>query len=253
MKKAVIGTLFGVLGFGVCLVATVPAAWVWHLLPQKPAHIQLYGISGSVWQGQVEQVVIDGRPLEQLQWQLLPRKLLTGALGGTLKITGNPVQAHANIQYGWSGLTIENGRFHTPLSWLVGQQKLLMNVQVGGSSTLTLRTYQQGQPWCEQLQGRLLVTGLDINSSMGAYALGDLAGDLRCQQGQLILQMDANENRIGIAGELRLMAANRIDINATIRPTEEQPASLKTLLPMLGQADANGAYPFKYQGPVPIL
>ncbi|QIZ78952.1 type II secretion system protein N [Ferrimonas lipolytica] len=222
-------------------------------MPNKPKQVQLSGINGSVWQGRIAHARIAGRDIEQLQWQLHPSALLSGHLAASFSMDGGLVQGKGDISYGLAGLKAEGLRLSAPLPWMVGKQRLPLRTRLDGHATLNVRTLEQGQPWCEQLQGRLLVERLDVNNQFGAYPLGNIAGSLACQQGQVQLKIDESENVIGLNGELLLKANNQVEVNAKIRQTEQQPQSLVQALQFIGKPDSTGAYPVNYSGPIPGL
>ncbi|WP_028116516.1 type II secretion system protein N [Ferrimonas senticii] len=253
MKRAVIYGISGLLFFLLCLLVTAPAAWLWQLLPNKPKQVQVSEISGSLWQGRIGYLKIAGRELEQITWQLHPSALLTGKLSASVSVDGALVQGKGDVGYGFSGAEAEGLRLQAPLTWLVGNQRLPFRTKLAGSVTLNARTFSQGGPWCSQLQGRLLVNGLDVNNQFGAYPLGDIAANLRCDNGELVVDVDGSENRIGVAGELRLQADAQVQVAATITETAEQPESLRQALPFLGKANAAGVYPLNYNGRIPGL
>ncbi|WP_298440611.1 type II secretion system protein N [uncultured Ferrimonas sp.] len=253
MKQAVKYSLIGAVIFSFFLLINTPAAWIWQLLPNKPKQVQLSEISGSLWQGKIGYAKVAGRELEQLSWDLIPSALLGGNVALDLSIDGAVVQGKGHVQYGLAGLQAQGLRLQAPLPWLVGKQRLPLRTRLAGGVTLNLRTLAQGLPWCEQLQGRLLLEQLDVNNQFGAYPLGNIAANLGCQQGQVVVQVDQAENRIGVNGELRLLANNQVQVNATIRETEGQPDSLRQALSFIGKPDASGAYPLNYSGAIPGL
>ncbi|GAA4891250.1 type II secretion system protein N [Ferrimonas pelagia] len=246
---------YGLAGFVVYLLfllANVPAAWIWKLAP-KPPGVAISGIDGTLWQGQIGQLNVADRQLENIHWILSPAQLLTATAALDFRIEDSVVQAQGAVQYGLGGLAAENLRFSAPLGWLVGDTRLPLRTELSGGVTLNVRQLEQGQPWCEQLNGRLLITGLDVRNQFGHYPLGDLAGSLACQQGNAQLSVDEAENRIGVQGEALLLADNQVKLAATIRETDEQPTDLRQALMFLGQPDSSGAYPLNYNGVIPGL
>ncbi|MBW3165996.1 type II secretion system protein N [Ferrimonas balearica] len=245
-------TLLGVVLYLLFLVINVPAALVWQFAP-VPNGIKASGLNGTLWQGQAEQLTVAGRQLEQVSWELHPSQLLTGQAGLSFRLDGGVARGQGSVSYGLSGLAVDNLRLSAPLPWLLGNTRLPFRTKVGGNATLSLNDSAQGTPWCDRLSGRVLVDGLDVNNQFGQYPLGNLAGTLSCDQGNLKLVMDEAENTIGVQGEALLLADNQIKVAAQIKPTDSQPSDLRQALTFLGKPNADGAYPINYNGPIPGL
>ena len=77
--------------FGVSLIANMPAQLV---VPHQAGKLQLLGIGGTVWRGEVKQILYDGKalPVRNLSWSIRPAALL----GGTLKAEFHERQAPMN-------------------------------------------------------------------------------------------------------------------------------------------------------------
>lgn len=78
MHKGLWFTSAGIV-FGLSLLAHVPAQVV---VPERAGELQLLGVSGSVWRGEVEQMRYSGKalPIQNLNWKVRPTALLGGKL-----------------------------------------------------------------------------------------------------------------------------------------------------------------------------
>ncbi|TKB56218.1 type II secretion system protein N [Ferrimonas aestuarii] len=233
----------------VFLVVTVPASLVWNWAP-KPNGIKLDGISGNLWQGRVQAASIAGRQFNDLTWELQPAALLSAKVRANVTLAGD-IQGRGVVEYGLSGLSVENLKLDSDAGTLLGKRRLPFRTQVAAEIQLNLSDAAQGTPWCERLNGRLTLLGLNVNNQFGQFELGNLAGQLSCQQGNIQLAMTERDNRIGVAGNLVLKANNQVEVNAGIRETAQQPEMLKKNLSFLGNQDANGVYPITYSGRIP--
>lgn len=65
--------------FGISVVANMPAQLV---IPESPGRLQLLGIGGSVWRGEIKQILYDGKvlPVRDLNWKVRPTALVRGTL-----------------------------------------------------------------------------------------------------------------------------------------------------------------------------
>lgn len=77
--------------FGLSILAHVPARLV---VPEQISPLRFQGIGGSVWRGEIEQILYSGKPLpvRNLRWKVRPAALL----GGTLKADFHERQTPAN-------------------------------------------------------------------------------------------------------------------------------------------------------------
>jgi hypothetical protein len=65
--------------FGISVLANMPAQVV---IPNNSGRLQLLGIGGSVWRGEVRQILYDGKvlPVRGLNWNVSPTALIRGTL-----------------------------------------------------------------------------------------------------------------------------------------------------------------------------
>jgi len=77
--------------FGVSLIANMPAQLV---VPEHSGKLQLLGVDGSVWRGEIKQILYSGKalPVQNLNWTVKP----TALLAGTLKADFHEQQAPMN-------------------------------------------------------------------------------------------------------------------------------------------------------------
>nr|WP_210147281.1 type II secretion system protein N [Shewanella sp. WXL01] len=234
------------------LVAYVPANWLVSIAP-VPHNIKLSGVSGTLWQGQADMLKIDRRQIDQVSWQLNPWSLLLAQadLDVTIGTRATPVSGKANVTLSMSGIKAENLRFEAPSSFLLAGARLPFRTKVLGDLSVIVEKFEQGQPWCEQLTGKLFVNGVDVTNQFGAYPLGNMAFNLACVDGQVQLSAEDKGNDIGLAGTVTLVDQKRVQVAAKIKPTPNQPEDLTKALAFLGKQDSQGYYPINYQGRIP--
>jgi len=78
MQKRLLFIVAGIV-FGFSLLAHLPARMV---VPEHLGKLHLLGIRGTVWRGEIQQMLYSGRPLpvRNLHWKVRPAALLRGAL-----------------------------------------------------------------------------------------------------------------------------------------------------------------------------
>src|SRR5690554_2767927 len=85
-RSAALAVIIYVLG----LIVFLPARLVVALLP-LPEHIQVAGVEGTLWRGQAQQVRLQHKYLEQVNWHVFPLALVTGKLAADVHIGQSPV------------------------------------------------------------------------------------------------------------------------------------------------------------------
>ncbi|QIR13165.1 type II secretion system protein N [Shewanella aestuarii] len=236
------------------LVAYLPANWLVSIAP-LPSNVSLAGVDGTLWDGQADLVKIDNRQLENVSWQLSPLGLFLGQANVDFQI-GNratAVSGRGSVSYSLSGLSAENVRFEAPNSFILAGTRLPFRTQISGDVSLMVQTLEQGQPWCEQLNGKLFLNSTNVTNQFGEYPLGDVVLGLSCIDGQVQLNTDEQTNQLGLQGTLILAEKNLVKISAKIKPTDSQPDDLRKALSFLGKQDSQGYYPINYQGTLPGL
>ena len=250
IKKIVIGVFI----YLMFMVVYIPANWIVGIAP-LPNNIKLSGVTGTLWQGSADLVSIDRRLIEQVSWDLNPWALLIGTANVDLQIgsRATAVSGQGDISWSLSGLSAENLRFEAPNQFLIGNARLPFRTKVDGDVSLIIERLEQGEPWCEQLSGKLFLNRIDVKNQFGEYPLGDIALGLSCIDGMVQLNTDDSMNKMGIEGIATLGENNRFSVSAKIKPTPEQPEDLTQALSFLGKQDSQGYYPINYNGVIPGL
>lgn len=249
-KKVIIG----VLCYLIFLIALLPASIVLSLAP-LPNTISLSGVSGSIWSGSIETVTVQKRQLELVQWELSPWDLFLGKAKLDLVVgnRGTAVNGKGLVTLSMSGIKAQGLRFEAPGSFLIGNSRLPFRTKVDGELSLIVEELAQGQPWCEQLTGKVFLNRAKVKNQFGDYPLGDIELGLSCVDGNVKVKTDETMNQLGLSGSVLLQAEKMVQISAKIKETASQPEDLKKALVFLGKHDSQGYYPISYQGRIPGL
>lgn len=103
-----------VLVLGAVLFWTAPAEIAYRFARHRIAAIELQGIKGSVWNGSAERAISFGQDLGRVDWTLEKAPLLRGDYAGTLKITGERLDASAQLAGGNRDLALKNLKARIP-------------------------------------------------------------------------------------------------------------------------------------------
>jgi len=239
VKRAIWIGILAVLAFAVILVVRLPASWVSGALPPGVACAQM---SGTVWNGACEALAVQNTALGDLQWQLHPVGLLSGALVCEFAIDGPVGTATAQVA-ARSGerIAVRNLRAHFALNPAL-MRSLPPNLRGTVDTDLALLRLTHGA--IAAAEGRIdlhdLAQGGDKSSNWGDYTItfppggsGEPTGALRSVRAPLDLQ-----------GQVRLTRTPPgFVLSGFVTPRPDTPADLLGELGALGTPDAQGKRP----------
>lgn len=233
------------------LVVLAPAAW-WLKLVHLPAQVQLGPVSGTLWQGQVQAVSLNGYVLPEVQWQLKPWALLTGKLAlsldiGQIRQTTLPY-AKAQLAYSFSGLELQSSQLRLPVGPIVPLLKLRLPFEVAASGNLLLniQDFSMGQPWCTQLSGKASWLDAKFQAPSGWIDLKAIDANLSCNQGQLQLVTEP-ANPLALNVTALIGEQGKYQLNGTLKPDASMPKEVHQAMQFVGQPDAEGRFTLKLQ------
>lgn len=229
------------------MVLLTPAAW-WIKLAPLPADLQLGTVTGTLIQGKVSAIQYQHLYLPELKWQLNPWQLLTGK--AQFNVTSGSRQqtklafVAATVNYGFRGLSLQNSILSLPVAEVMPLLQLPVPMAASGELVFDITEYQQGQPWCEALQGNASWLDAKLQSLSGNWLdFQALFATVQCEQGSIVLQTAA-DNVLGLAATLQL-DKTRFQLNGTLKPEPSLPEEVHQAMQFLGQPDANGRYTIK--------
>ena len=104
MKQVIKYGLLGLLCYLVLLIATIPAAPViYQIQQQAPRTFQAGGVSGTLWNGKIAQVVASGETLANIRWEVKPLSLFTGELAIKLRAGDKEEWLDSKVAVSFSG------------------------------------------------------------------------------------------------------------------------------------------------------
>jgi len=232
---------FSYLGF---LAAGLPAATLWRSLEPRmnlPTTMEIHGISGTVWSGQVADLRWDNQHLGSLTWRWQGSALLRGSIG--LQLTWTLDAAELTGQLHLRPFRVEG--HHVQGQWPATQlqQWLDLPLLFGGEVHIALARVD----WHQDL-GLTAATGslLWADAAMGLpqpAPLGTLRADLSvADPGQLRLDLEsAPEAPVQISGHVIVLPPLDYRTDLNLLPTASANATLRTALSQLGTAQPDGS------------
>lgn len=220
------------------LVWFAPARWAAPWLNARMHGVALRGVSGSVWDGQADALVMaDGTDLGRLRWTLSHRALL-GRPQGSVELAGSMLDAQGGFLREGDTLRWHDVRMRLVLDRLVPPPATPFGRLRGElRGELAHATLRGG--WPVSMDGHLRWQDAAVDGADGRLPLGNLAATITAREGviQAGLQDDGH-------GPLRLdgqLQASPLGwrLQAVLAPRGDHPA-LARWLARLGPPDAQG-------------
>ncbi|WED21935.1 type II secretion system protein N [Vibrio sp. JC009] len=250
MKRIV---LFSILFLFVTLIsvcAHTPASFVFKYMP-KVKGLEIAGLSGTIWHGKAQSVVVRGINLGQVSWDFIPSDLFQGEAAYAVRFGRNsPMKLSGKgiIGYGFSGPFAENLHASVPAESALQFAPVPVPVEVSGQLDLTINEYQYASPWCQSARGALVWNASQIDSPLGGLELGTIIADLECSDSTLIAKGEHDVAQLSGAIDAELSSDMKYRLDTWFKPGAQFPPSMQKQLKWLGDPDNQGRYPFVLSG-----
>ena len=240
--------LLGTVVYLLSLLILTPAAW-WLKLAPLPAELRLGLVQGTLWQGQITALRYQSLELRQVEWQLKPWSLLTGAL--VVDLQAGELAEHqqpyikGQLRYGFSGLQLNDTLLRYPVADLAPMLTLPLPIAADGQLMVDIEHYRQGSPWCKQLTGQASWQEARLEPPTGWIDLQHIFATLQCDDGELLLVTDG-QNPLGLDVSARLLGGSRFSVDGTLKPDSSMPEEVHQAMQFVGAPDAEGRYRIRF-------
>lgn len=251
MKKKILLTFILSMTFIVSAIVHLPIQLVLNHAP-LPKHLNVSGASGTLWQGQVQQLQWQRYNLGEISWQLEPSKLLAGKLQAVVRLgRGNPWQLRARgvVGYSFQGAYAENVIASMPATKAMGfAPSMPIPLDIAGQLELSLQSWQYAAPYCRSAQGKLVWNTDQIGTPLAPLEVGPVVANLSCKDH--LINMAGNQESQQVKSEFSLdLQANRQYVaKAWFSPQADMPQLFTDQLKWLPEPDNRGRYQFSYRG-----
>ena len=247
-------SLAALLFFVVSLVLTMPAKHIVNRLA-LPANVSIAGVSGTLWQGQAQRVVVAQTQLNNLHWNIDSLPLLWGELGASIKL-GNARQlitpyARGQLSYHLFSqeVSADNLTVRVAAQEVLDRANLPMQVLAKGAvetrltqASLSLAT---GQPQCKTLNGQGSWRNASVIAPSGLVALGDFKAQLGCPDGQLQIQVN-EPNKLNLTFVAQGSSMQNLSVSGKFNIPNDMPQELQAVARFLGTPGADGFTQFTW-------
>lgn len=242
-RNTLMALLLGLCTYVVFLIAKLPAEQLVARVT-LPAGLKVQHVSGTLWQGQIEQMSIQGIPIRRLEWQLSPWGLLAGKAvlqlhGGNMR---NPEELSLSGQLSLSQSSIgaTDLNMYVPADLIIAQLPLPLPVNARGRFKVQLQQLDYAQQ-CQSLSGTGQWLNAEVAGTQGYIALGNFDADLSCRDNAVLVSIE-EPNSFGLSAQATISPDLNIRVNGRFRPSPDLPQEVHEAARLFGQPDAQGYF-----------
>jgi len=225
--------------FSVTLVSNLPASLVWRqVAPSLPAAVQLHGITGTLWQGQVANMQVEGIDQGALRWNWRPAAVFKGQLALDLDWRPRNSQVYATLRLGLGSVALEqvNGRLDARSMAAVNKAPFILTGDwLLDIPELRLKDFER----VVHAEGRIAWQ----NAGGGLpepLALGHLTAQLSSDDDWLLMALSDQDGPLGLQGTAKWRPAQAMQLDTRLKARTQADAGLAEALKLLGRPDAEG-------------
>jgi general secretion pathway protein N len=235
------------LGYVVFLCASLPAAQVLSRLP-LPAGLQLYDISGSLWQGRIGELRWQKYRLQNLRWEVLFSRLWLALPTIHLSLQ-DPDTAIAAGRIGWRGKWYFNEwQIKTSAADVQDWIAFPLPVRADGALKLNIAQLVINQTECSALSATLNWQQARLKTPLGDLQLDNPLATLSCKDNKIDAEIRQDSPALHTQASLQLTMKQQYKLQASLQPGAELSNDLRSSLDWLGTPDSKGIIRVKEDG-----
>ncbi|WP_102505920.1 type II secretion system protein N [Salinivibrio kushneri] len=246
-KKVLIG-VGCLLVFIVSAIVHAPATLL--RLAPLPAELQLSGIHGTVWQGQIRQVRWQDQAVGPVQWDLHWHRLLTRAtLETAIKVKGpQGLSGKGVVGFNGTELTLSQTLLSAPAHLLTRSVALPPSVSIDGRLDVIVREAVLAESGCQQLAGQIQWQQAGLTLPSGRLNDIPLRASLACDGQGVAARGQGDSPSLSNKFSLSITPSGRYSVSGWLKPGPAYPEPMKAPLSWLGAPDNQGRYRFSFRG-----
>ncbi len=239
----------GIAGLLLFMVGLIPAPLLYHWSRDNmDPNVQVYGVSGTLWSGEVASVNLHGVRLQTVQWQLRPLSLLFLRLSHDVTAQTDRGQLQAVISRTPLG-TVRINDLQASLSVeQLGPALQLPVLPVTGQIFLDLNkvVLRNGIP--TYAEGALLFKDLIFSFTSPPATLGSYRAELSTAKDVMRLDVTSESGELDAGGYAEASTEGKYALDMKVRGRANTSAAVASLLQTLGRPDAEGWYHLRRSG-----
>lgn len=241
--------LLFILAFVVTAVFKFPVAGVLPHVNINP--VKLSGVSGSVWNGSAQSVVIPPAadqptiPINNVNWKVKAGTLLSGSAGADVDFEVLGGRGEGLVKRNLAGdVFITDGKLQVPAKEL--EQFLPLPVaQFAGVLLADIEELELENNLLKRTQGKLIWSNAEV---VNAVKLGQVVFDV-VPEGDLHIGNLSNSNgQLDLSGAVQLDQAGNFKADILIKPKADTPPQVNGMLNLVARPASDGSYRIRNNG-----
>ena len=250
--------LIGAVVFVWTLLLNAPAAILYAWFAPKASQVQLYGLEGSLDEGKVQTLGLNGRPLLQnLRWSFQPWWLPLLRAGFHVDGGNQDLNLKGRVALVFGGVNIAATQGTGGVKALAGAAGFPF-VPVDGQARFDIDSLKLRKGFPQSVSGTLELHSLAFTLGKDPLALGDFKATLSTQpppagtngSNSIKAVIETLSGPIDASGEMHLQADRSYDYDLQLKAKDNADPNLRNLLQAggLGQPDTRGYYHLRNRG-----
>ena len=245
MKSKVSWIIGGIIAFLLFAIAYMPAVHVIGRIA-LPSNVAVSDVSGTLFSGKAQTVVVNGLPINNVKWELSPLHMLIGKIKLNLKAGNirdkNDIAFEGPITTGLfsqKAVNTENFTLYLPVDRVLAQVRLPLPVNAGGRFKVSLSDLTFG-PACQSLNGTGDWLNATVAGTQGPIDFGTYSAKLRCEGDDIgILVSEPNLLSLSMDAVIPTTMKN-IRVSGKFKPDDSLPQEAHQAAGLFGTPDNNG-------------
>ena len=255
MKTAIKLVALGLITFIVLVIIKAPASLITKPLSAN-APVQCERVSGSIWNGRIAQLTVNGIAIGSVKWKINGWRLFLGELQITISLGENMLAPNLSgtipLTVSPSGtIEIEHAQLQTKAEWISTQAALpvmptgMVDVNISqlklNATTKQLPKIKAKASWTE--------AGISYPNpfSLGAYHV-DLQHQPETEPKVIIGTITDSDSSLHVNGTVQIDNQWQYQTDITLQAEPDAPADIRGLLPYIGLQHDDGTVHIKRQG-----
>ncbi|GGD76990.1 type II secretion system protein N [Lacimicrobium alkaliphilum] len=242
-RQTLIVLVLGLCAYVVFLIAKLPAEQLVARV-DLPDNLKVQNVSGTLWQGQIEQMSIQGIPIRRLEWQLSPWGLLTGKAVLDLQAGNirNPEELSltGEVSLSKDAVGARDLMIYVPADLIIAQLPLPLPVNARGRFKVNLQELDYARQ-CQSLEGTGQWLNAEVAGAQGYIPLGNFDAGLSCRDNAVLVSIE-EPNSFGLSAEAAISPELNIRVNGRFRPSQDLPQEVHEAARLFGQPDDQGYF-----------
>ena len=236
------------------MLQQLPAKTVVQWLPKnmlQRSNVRLMGVTGTLWNGQLAKLRLNGFGLSNLTWQLHAWPLILGdvSLGVKFRQTDAFGKGEITTDFGAEKIvmsSVQGGFPATQLMPLFYGFPIALDGQL--TADIKTATIQKGQHL--SLQGELLWREAALSAPQ-QILFGDLQVKMQAKDKGTVLSVQDQGGPLQLQGKITLQGNGAYETNIMVATRSSASKALAQSISILGVRDAQGNVQIKYKGKLP--